>query len=191
MALPKSCAERTTCGTTLRRRPYTAGACAGRVKLGPFRIARLPDILGVRQSRYPLLPSLGAIFKFGGLMIMNKKSRSVLLLSFVPAFLLGGAFAVAQAQNAAPAATPTNWSDPDTWPNRKVPDRRRQGHHWKRQGRDPRRQSAGAGRSVDRRQTHLRQQCRSRADHRVDHAARGAGHWQRSRAPTRATRRSP
>src|SRR6187401_3057271 len=37
-------------------------------------------------------------------------NRSVVLLSLVPAFLLGG---VAQAQ--------TNWSNPDTWPNRKVP----------------------------------------------------------------------
>ena len=49
--------------------------------------------------------------------------RSVLLLvSLVPAFLLGGVFAVVQAQNAgSPAAQPTNWSDPATWPNRKVP----------------------------------------------------------------------
>src|SRR5687768_12965744 len=55
-------------------------------------------------------------------MIMHKKSRSVVLLSLVPAFLLGGVFAVAQAQTAgAPAATPTKWSDPNTWPNRKVP----------------------------------------------------------------------
>ncbi len=52
---------------------------------------------------------------------MNKKSRSVLLLSLVPAVLLGGVSAVAQAQTGSPAATPTNWSDPNTWPNRKVP----------------------------------------------------------------------
>src|SRR5262245_28751561 len=50
-----------------------------------------------------------------------KKSRSVLLVSLVPAFLLSGVFAVAQAQTAGPAAQPTNWSDPNTWPNRKVP----------------------------------------------------------------------
>ena len=49
-------------------------------------------------------------------------NRSVLLLSLVPAFLLGSVFAVVQAQNAgSPAAKPTNWSDPATWPNRKVP----------------------------------------------------------------------
>jgi cell migration-inducing and hyaluronan-binding protein len=53
---------------------------------------------------------------------MSKKSRSVLLVALVPAFLLGGVFAVAQAQNAgSSAAQPTNWSDPATWPNRKVP----------------------------------------------------------------------
>jgi hypothetical protein len=44
--------------------------------------------------------------------------RSVLLLSLVPAFLLGGVVGVAQAQT---AGSPTNWSDPNTWPNRKVP----------------------------------------------------------------------
>ena len=53
---------------------------------------------------------------------MSKKNRSFLLVSLVPAFLLGGVFAVVQAQTAgSPAATPTNWSDPATWPNRKVP----------------------------------------------------------------------
>ncbi|HTL31503.1 MAG TPA: G8 domain-containing protein, partial [Kofleriaceae bacterium] len=53
---------------------------------------------------------------------MTKKNRSVLLVSLVPAFLLGGVFAVAQAQTGgSPAATPTKWSNPDTWPNRKVP----------------------------------------------------------------------
>jgi len=52
---------------------------------------------------------------------MNKKNRSALVVLLVPAFLLG-VFAVAQAQNAgSPAAKPTKWSDPDTWPNHKVP----------------------------------------------------------------------
>jgi hypothetical protein len=50
---------------------------------------------------------------------MSGRSRSVLLASLIPAVLLGGACAVAQAQT--PAATQTNWSDPNTWPNRKVP----------------------------------------------------------------------
>src|SRR5215470_18081910 len=52
---------------------------------------------------------------------MSNKNRSVLLVSLVPAFLLGGVFAVAQAQTGSPAAAPTKWSNPDTWPNRKVP----------------------------------------------------------------------
>jgi hypothetical protein len=47
-------------------------------------------------------------------------NRSVFLVSLVPALLLGGVCAVAQAQTAA-AVTPTKWSDPNTWPNRKVP----------------------------------------------------------------------
>jgi hypothetical protein len=50
---------------------------------------------------------------------MRKQYRSVILGSLVPALLLGGAFAVVQAQDARPAAS--RWSDPATWPNRKVP----------------------------------------------------------------------
>jgi len=52
---------------------------------------------------------------------MSKKSRSILLYSLVPAFVLGGVFAGVQAQNAKAPAKPTNWSDPATWPNKKVP----------------------------------------------------------------------
>ena len=53
---------------------------------------------------------------------MRKQHRSFLLASLVPAFLLGSVFAVVQAQNAgSPAARPTRWSDPATWPDRKVP----------------------------------------------------------------------
>jgi hypothetical protein len=50
---------------------------------------------------------------------MSRKNRSVVLASLVPAVLLGGVFAVVQAQNAGSAAT--RWSDPATWPNKKVP----------------------------------------------------------------------
>ncbi len=52
---------------------------------------------------------------------MSRKNRSNLLYSLVPAFVLGGVFAVVQAQNAGTAAKATNWSDPATWPDRKVP----------------------------------------------------------------------
>ena len=44
------------------------------------------------------------------------------MVSLVPALLLGSVFAVVQAQNAGtPAATQSRWSDPATWPDRKVP----------------------------------------------------------------------
>ena len=53
---------------------------------------------------------------------MSTQHRSFLLASLLPAVLLVSASAVVQAQNAgSPAAKPTNWSNPDTWPNRKVP----------------------------------------------------------------------
>ena len=53
---------------------------------------------------------------------MSKQHRSFLLASLVPAFLLGSVFAVVQAQNAgSPAARQARWSDPATWPDRKVP----------------------------------------------------------------------
>src|SRR6187551_578535 len=55
--------------------------------------------------------------KSRGVIAMSGRFRSVLLASLIPAVLLGGACAVAQAQSAGA----TNWSNPDTWPNRKVP----------------------------------------------------------------------
>ncbi|HET9943229.1 MAG TPA: G8 domain-containing protein, partial [Terriglobia bacterium] len=50
---------------------------------------------------------------------MRKQNRIFLLLSLVPAFLLVSVFTIVQAQS--PAAKATKWSDPATWPNRKVP----------------------------------------------------------------------
>jgi cell migration-inducing and hyaluronan-binding protein len=53
---------------------------------------------------------------------VSTKHRSFLLASLLPALLLVSASAVVEAQNAgSPAATAANWSNPDTWPNRKVP----------------------------------------------------------------------
>jgi len=49
---------------------------------------------------------------------MRKQSRSFFLALLFPTFISG--FAVAQAQEG-PSAKPTNWSDPASWPNRKVP----------------------------------------------------------------------
>src|SRR5213592_2231051 len=55
-----------------------------------------------------------------GVDAMRKRYRLFLLLSLVPAFLLGSVFAVVQAQNAL-AVKQSRWSDPATWPDRKVP----------------------------------------------------------------------
>src|SRR5437868_2662745 len=53
---------------------------------------------------------------------MRKKNRSFLLMSLISASLLVSVFTIVQAQSpAAPAARATKWSDPATWPNRKVP----------------------------------------------------------------------
>ncbi len=53
---------------------------------------------------------------------MTKRYRSFVLVSLVPAFLLGSVFAVVQAQNAgSSAARQARWSDPATWPGRTVP----------------------------------------------------------------------
>src|SRR5690349_1055237 len=52
---------------------------------------------------------------------MSNRNRSFLLSALVPAGLLVGVFAVVQAQNAGSLAKPTKWSDPASWPNKKVP----------------------------------------------------------------------
>ncbi len=53
---------------------------------------------------------------------MSKPYRSVFLASLVPAVLLGGVFAAVHAQNAGSAAVKqTRWSDPASWPDKKVP----------------------------------------------------------------------
>src|SRR5437867_8439124 len=53
---------------------------------------------------------------------MRKQYRLFLLLSLVPAFLFGSVSAVVQAQNAGTSAVKqSRWSDPATWPGRKVP----------------------------------------------------------------------
>src|SRR5499425_978689 len=51
---------------------------------------------------------------------MRKKNRPFLLMALFSASLLVSVFTIVQAQSPA-AAKATNWSDPATWPNRKVP----------------------------------------------------------------------
>jgi hypothetical protein len=53
---------------------------------------------------------------------VSKQHRSFLLASLLPAFLLVSVFAVVQAQEGrSPAAMGARWSDPATWPDRRVP----------------------------------------------------------------------
>src|SRR5215468_1217406 len=53
---------------------------------------------------------------------MRKKNRSFLLMALLSASLLVSVLTIARAQNSgATAAKATKWSDPATWPNRKVP----------------------------------------------------------------------
>ena len=53
---------------------------------------------------------------------MRKKNRSFLLMALLSASLLVSVFTIVQAQaSGATAAKATKWSDPATWPNRKVP----------------------------------------------------------------------
>src|SRR5215468_10585268 len=53
---------------------------------------------------------------------MRKKNHSFLLMALISVSLLVSVFTIVQAQSpAATAAKATKWSDPATWPNRKVP----------------------------------------------------------------------
>jgi hypothetical protein len=53
---------------------------------------------------------------------VSKQRRSFLLASLLPAFLLVSVFAVVHAQERrSPAAKSARWSDPATWPDRRVP----------------------------------------------------------------------
>ncbi len=53
---------------------------------------------------------------------MRKKHRSFLRFSLIPAVLVAGAFAVLGGlEGRAQTVTQVRWSDPATWPNRKVP----------------------------------------------------------------------
>ena len=55
---------------------------------------------------------------------MSTKNRSLVLSALIPGFLLVSVFAVVHAQEGrSPAARQARWSDPATWPDRKVPAR--------------------------------------------------------------------
>ncbi len=52
---------------------------------------------------------------------MSKKSRSFLLLPLLPLFAVAGVFAVVHAEEGKAAVKQTLWSNPATWPDKKVP----------------------------------------------------------------------
>src|SRR5688572_5036683 len=69
-----------------------------------------------------LPPAVPGHLRLKGVDSVSKQHRSFLLALLLPAFLLVGVFAVVQAQEGrSPAARPTNWSNPATWPGGKVP----------------------------------------------------------------------
>src|SRR4051812_32187601 len=87
------------------RHEYEAAFVAGRRMIALCFAAAVPGHLPVR-----------------GVDSVNKRHRSFLLASLLPAFLLVGVFAVIQAQEGrSPSASPARWSDPATWPGRNVP----------------------------------------------------------------------
>src|SRR6185436_9957338 len=62
------------------------------------------------------------IFRHGVDVMRSRKNRSLLPMSLVPAFLVVGAIALLGAQEGrTQSVRATNWSDPATWPNNKVP----------------------------------------------------------------------
>src|SRR5262245_34064180 len=88
------------------------------------RILALPHLKLLRSFRFTLscVAQIVVIFQVSEAHVMRKKNRSFLLMSLISASLLVSVVAVMHAQQAgAPAAKATNWSDPATWPNRKVP----------------------------------------------------------------------
>jgi cell migration-inducing and hyaluronan-binding protein len=78
-------------------------------------------MLGAKDSRYPHVAHRARRhLEITGVGSVRKQYRSVLLASLVPACLLGGVVTAVQAQNAGSPEV-SRWSDPATWPNRKVP----------------------------------------------------------------------
>src|SRR5215467_4860114 len=88
------------------------------------RILALPHLKLYAPIRFTLscAAQIVVIFQVSEAHVMRKKNRSFLLMSLISASLLVSVFTIVQAQSpAATAAKATKWSDPATWPNRKVP----------------------------------------------------------------------
>src|SRR5579871_3019002 len=88
------------------------------------RILALPHLKLLRS--YPfhaiLCAQIVVIFQVLEAHVMRKKNRLFLLMSLISVSLLVSVFTIVQAQSSgATAANAAKWSDPATWPNRKVP----------------------------------------------------------------------
>src|SRR5262245_27592635 len=94
-------------------RPPLAEVVGQRSSSGVFLGGR-QSRAGPRGNRAMLFREALAHLQVLGVAVMTNKRRSFHRVSVVPALLLGGVCAIAQ-------AAPTNWSDPNTWPNSKVP----------------------------------------------------------------------
>jgi G8 domain-containing protein len=85
-------------------------------------MARLPDICWAPDDGAMLCRCGSWSSSSTGVDSVSKQHRSFLLASLLPAFLVVSVFAVVQAQEGrSPAARQARWSDPATWPDRRVP----------------------------------------------------------------------
>jgi G8 domain len=74
-----------------------------------------------RQLRLARGTSTGS-YSSTGVEVMSKRNRSFLVVSALPLVVLGSVFAVVRAEEGrTPAIKQAPWSDPATWPDRKVP----------------------------------------------------------------------
>src|SRR5215475_2188840 len=88
------------------------------------RILALPHLKLLVPIRFTIfcVAQIVVIFQVSEAHVMRKKNRSFLLMALFAASLLVSVFTIVQAQNSGAAAgKATKWSDPASWPNRKVP----------------------------------------------------------------------
>src|SRR5438552_16602330 len=107
-------------------RPRYGSGSAGTRRPGPSSRApgagALPDVCWAPDYRAMLRRRGSWSSSIREVNSVSKRHRSFLLASLLPAFLLVGVFAVVQAQEGrSPSARQARWSDPATWPDRRVP----------------------------------------------------------------------
>src|SRR6185295_19995092 len=85
-------------------------------------IARLADVCWAPDYRAMLCRCGSWSSSRRGVDSVSKQRRSFLLASLLPAFLVFSVFAVVQAREGkSSSAKQARWSDPATWPDRRVP----------------------------------------------------------------------